>query len=179
MIQCLTYLYQSTYLYQYELMDYYFIQLVMINIVKVFVVVVVLILTLKLCHICLSGATWSWIPCALACPHPSSNIFLLFSKIKFPASSCTFSVLVLEENFSLQEGVVHFTEWCIEAISWHHFYWSVSTQDLKSPFPVPGYTWKKYDQECWIVDRRISSNCRENILIHRITAFPYGQFIQY
>ena len=57
MIQCLTYLYQSTYLYQYELMDYYFIQLVMINIVKVFVVVVVLILTLKLCHICLSGAT--------------------------------------------------------------------------------------------------------------------------
>ena len=30
----------STYLYQYELMDYYFIQLVMINIVKVFVVVV-------------------------------------------------------------------------------------------------------------------------------------------
>ena len=138
-----------------------------------------LILMLKLRHIWLSGATWSWIPCALACPHPSINTFLLFSKIKFPASSCTFSVLVLEENFSLQEGVVHFTEWCIEAISWHHFYWSVSTQDLKSPFPVPGYTWMKYDQECWIIDRRISSNSRENIPIHRITAFPYGQFIQY
>ena len=128
---------------------------------------------LCICHLALSHFLFSLI---------FQNIYwitILFSKIKFPASSCTFSVLVLEENFSLQEGVVHFTEWCIEAISWHHFYWSVSTQDLKSPFPVPGYTWKKYDQECWIVDRRISSNCRENILIHRITAFPYGQFIQY
>lgn len=134
---------------------------------------------LKLCHIWLSGATWRRIQCALACPHTSINAFLLFSKIKFPASSCTFSVSVLEANFPLQEGVVHFTEWWIEAISWHHFYWSVTTQDLKSPFPVPGCTWMKYVRECWVIDRRICSNFSENILIHRITAFPYGQFIQY
>lgn len=97
------------------------------------------ILMLKTCLIWPLGATWSWLLCPLTWLHPSFSTFLLSTKTHFPGLSCTFSVLVLEADFS-QGDFVPFSEWYVQTRSRHPFYWSIAVQALKSLFPVPDYT---------------------------------------